>query len=122
MSLQAVLQDSVATAFDAIDDLARTGTIKSHTGGTRVNGVYTPTYDSQACKVVPGVFKKGEESGAIQPGDVKLLIKAKGLTTAPKPNDIVVFDSNEYTLGNVWQVPRTGKASIWIGWVREGSA
>lgn len=86
MSLLQTITDGVATAFDAVGDLKRDATL-NRAGGTYDPATGTTTGGStEAIKVVEIEFSTLERAtGAVQIGDVKLLIEAATLS-APIDN------------------------------------
>jgi hypothetical protein len=121
VSLQQTIQDAVGAGFAGLGDLARSSTLKRDDGtGTRVDGVYTPSFTEETCTTILGNFKKHEENSQVRPGEIKLTIQAKGMTLTPSPADVIEIDSQEYHLVSVWQVPKVGAPAVYIATVKTG--
>ena len=95
---------SVATALKLIAKFGAAVTLTTQTTGAYdiPTGAATVTTSTQSGYGVRTEWTKQDESWTlVQVNDVKLVLAASGITTAPKVNDTVLFDGISYTVISV---------------------
>ena len=95
---------SVATALKLITKFGAAVTLTTQTAGgyNTSTGEVTVTTATQSGFGVRVDWTKQDESWTlVAVNDVKLILAASGITTAPRVNDTVLFDSVTYTIISV---------------------
>ena len=107
-------------ALELIDDIAEDGLLATLT--RQISGSYDPstgeatvTTSTQTAYGIRTSWEKRDIDGTlIKSGDLKIILAASGLTTAPQVDDTITFDGTAYTIKGVYPVSPADVVIVYV--------
>lgn len=103
MSLRNAFKGAVDAAFAAAGDIPVTATYRIKTStydpATMSNNETIATHEVQV--IVQSYTTREQANQAIQPGDMKIMMKATEITFTPNANDEIIVEGNTYDIVDI---------------------